>query len=295
MVEFVELPDYKKCVEFFRLHEAMGIRVIPYVPAIGVEQVEALEMIRELPDPEDAAVGTRLQRESVPVAKADVVALPNEGLRYRGRVVCVYVRDQHNSVVFEGQWRRYVYHLFYCQALQRVKTVQQDRPFLATQRSDGVFEVHDLSGDHPRKTMAPLGLCPDCREILQEMGVYASQFKLATYFAMYDEYETRKLREVAVVAEPEVDARALADVYRQVCVYVCQACGVDCTDAPHLLHLHFDDGDPTNTAVENLYILCVDCHALQPGHDHMIVQPVVQDSIEMVKERRAKQGIVSLR
>lgn len=290
----MNLPDYSKCVEFYRLHEEMGIRIIPHVPPVDVEQVEALEMIRELPDPEDAAVGTRLQRESVPVAKADVVQQPNEPLRYRGRVVCVYVRDQHDSVVFDGQWRRYVYHLFYCQALQRMKTDVGARALLATQRSDGMFEVHDLSATNPRKTHAALGMCPDCREILQEMGVYATGFQLASYFALYDAYETRKLREVAVVSVPEVDARALADVYREVCIYACQACGVDCTDAPHLLHLHFEDGDPTNTNTENLYILCVACHAQQPGHDHMAVQPIVQDSIEMVKERRAMQGIVSL-
>jgi len=290
----MDLPDYSKCVAFFRLHEAMGIRVIPNVPAIDVEDVKALEMIRELPDPEDAAVGTRLQRESVPVTKSDVVLLPNEALRYRGRVVCVYVRDQHDAVVFEGQWRRYVYHLFNCQALQRMKTVPGDRALLATQRSDGVFEVHDLSAAHPRKIQVPLGLCPDCRGILQEMGVYSAGFKLVTYFGLYDVYETRKLREVGVVLEPEMDARALADVYRQVCVFVCQACGVDCGDASHLLHLHFEDGDPTNTEIQNLHILCVDCHAQQPGHGHMAVQPVVLDWIEMVKERRARQGIVSL-
>lgn len=290
----MNLPDYSKCVEFYRLHEEMGIRIIPHVPAIDVEQVEALEMIRELPDPEDAAVGSRLRRESVPVAKSDVIFLPNEPLRYRGRVVCVYIRDQHNSVVFDGQWRRYVYHLFYCQALQRMKSKVGDRALLATQRADGVFEIHDLSATNPRKKQAPLGLCPDCREILQEMGVYSAGFQLASYFALYDAYETRKLREVAVVAEPEISARALADVYRDVCVFMCQACGVDCADAPHLLHLHFEDGNPTNTATENLHILCIDCHAQQPGHDHMAVQPVVQDSIEMVKERRALQGIVSL-
>lgn len=291
----MDLPDYSKCVEFYRLHQEMGIRVIPNVPVIDVEDVEALELVRELPDPEDAAVGTRLQRESVPVAKSDVVLLPNEPLRFRGRVVCAYVRDQHDSVVFDGQWRRYVYHLFFCQALQRMKTNANQRSLLATQRSDGLFEVHDLSSGHPRKAHASLGLCPDCREILQELGIQAAGFQLANYFALYDAYETRKLREVAVVLEPEVDARTLADVYRQVCAFVCQACGVDCTDATHLLHLHFNDGDPTNRATENLYILCVDCHAQQPGHDHMKVQPVVQDGIEMVKDRRASQRIVSLK
>lgn len=291
----MELPDYKKCVEFFRLHEEMGIRMVPHVPPVAVEDVEALEMVRELPDPEDAAVGSRLQRESVPVSKADVVGFPNEALRFRGRVVCVYVRDQHDSVVFEGQWRKYVYHLYNCHALQRFKSVSGQQDLLATQRSDGVFDVYDLSGGHPRKGHASLGLCPDCREILRDQGVYSSGFQLARYFEMYDAYETRKLRELAVVEEPEMDGKALADVYRKVCVYVCQACGVDCTDASHLLHLHYEDGDPSNTATENLYILCVDCHAHQPGHDHMIVQPIVQDSIEMVRERRVRQGIVSLR
>jgi hypothetical protein len=291
----MNLPDYSRCVEFFRLHQEMGIRFIPHVPAIDVADGEVLEMIRELPDPEDAAFGSRLLRESVPVMRDEVTLLPNEPLNHRGRVVCVYLRDQHDSVAFEGQWRRYYYHLFFCQVLQRMKSAATDLSLLATQRSDGVFEVHDLSGGHPRRVQASLGLCPDCRGILQERGVYSSGFQLANYFKLLDTYKIRKLHEVAAAAEPEMSERGLADVYRQVCAYMCQACGVDCASATQLLHLHFSDGDPTHTARENLHILCVDCHAQQPGHDHMAVQPVVQDSIEMVRERRASQGIVMLR
>jgi 5-methylcytosine-specific restriction endonuclease McrA len=245
------LPDYRKCVEVFRLHEAMGIRVIPNVPAIDVRGSEAFEIIRELVDPEDAALATRLHRESVPVAKAEVIGLPNEALRYRGRFVCVYLRDIHQATPGDSQWRRHMYHLFFCQAVQRMKPEPSDRALLATQRSDGVFEVRDWSAASPRKIQVPLALCPDCREVLRDMGMYSSAFE-------------------------------------------CQACGVDCAGATHLLHLHFEDGDPTHTAPQNLHILCVDCHALRPRHDHMLVQPLVQDWIEMVSERRSKQGIVSL-
>jgi 5-methylcytosine-specific restriction endonuclease McrA len=76
---------------------------------------------------------------------------------------------------------------------------------------------------------------------------------------------------------------------------VCQACGVGCSIAPQLLHLHFEDGDPTHTDRSNLYMLCVDCHAHQPGHDHMKIQPIVQADIEGVQLLRAQQRIVSLK
>ena len=284
----VILPDYSRCVEFFRLHVAMGIKSIPSVPPINYEDMSAVKAIRELPDPEDAAMSARLRREAVPVDRVAVAQRPNEPLRYRGRMVCVYVRDQRDSVVFAGQWRHYAYHLFYCPALQRMKP-HVSRPLLATQRTDGLFEVHDLSSEYPRKAIAALGLCLDCREILKERHGYP--FNLRAYFETYDVYEMRKLREMeAVPASPD----DMTQAYREACAHQCQACGVDCTVDPKLLHLHFEDGDPSHADARNLHILCVDCHAHLPGHDHMKNQPIVQADIAAVHALRARQGIISL-
>jgi 5-methylcytosine-specific restriction endonuclease McrA len=117
---------------------------------------------------------------------------------------------------------------------------------------------------------------------------------LQTYFDAHDKYQPRKLQEMETVTVP-ISSDALADIYRKVCNYVCQACGVGCSIAPQLLHLHFEDGDPTHTDRSNLYMLCVDCHAHQPGHDHMKIQPIVQADIEGVQLLRAQQRIVSLK
>jgi len=290
----VNLPDYSRCVEFFRLHVEMGIRAIPSVPPIVPSETETLKTLRELPDPEEAALGMRLTREAVPVKKGQIARDANGALMYRGRLVCAYVRDQRDSVVFDGLWRRYVYHLLCCQTLQRVG----DRlELLATQRTDGQFEVHDLSGNHPRKALTALELCPDCRAIWNEMDADHRPFDLRAYFEGQATHQVRKLREVAAeqIEIPRSDGHDLADFYREACAFMCQACGVDCSDVPELLHLHYEDGDPTHTDPRNLHILCVDCHADRPGHDHMEMQPVVQDGIDQVQMHRKGQGIVSLK
>ena len=101
----------------------------------------------------------------------------------------------------------------------------------------------------------------------------------------------RKLREMeAVPASPD----DMTQAYREACAHQCQACGVDCTVDPKLLHLHFEDGDPSHADARNLHILCVDCHAHLPGHDHMKNQPIVQADIAAVHALHARQGIVSL-
>jgi hypothetical protein len=114
------------------------------------------------------------------------------------------------------------------------------------------------------------------------MGYGQNAFDLQGFFEDHDAYETCKLREVAPAC-------------RRVCDFSCQACGVICVDVPGLLHLHYDDGDPTHMDANNLHIVCVDCHASLPGHDHMKTQPVVQVDIEVIEAFRRQQGIVSLR
>ena len=267
----------------------MGIRSIPTVPPIALEEAVVLREIRELPYLEDAATDVRLQREAIPVWRQEVVDRPNDPLHFRGRSVCVYMRDQNDSVTFGGTWRRYAYHLFYCQALQRINVKNGWANLLATRRSDGMFEVHSLS----KKALAKLDVCADCREILKENGQALIPFDLQRFFEDHDDYETRKLKEVAPVSQA-TESSDLADACRRVCNFSCQACGVMCVDVPGVLHLHYDDGDPTHMDVNNLRILCVDCHASLPSHDHMKMQPVVQADIEVVEGLRRQQGIVSL-
>jgi len=286
----MNLPDYKRCVDFTRLHVEMGIRTLPTVPSIALEEAVALQQVRELPDPADAATDMRLHREAIPVWKQDVVDLPNGPLLLRGRSVCVYLRDQHDSVAFGGTWRRYAYHLFNCRALQRITTQNGRAGLLATRRSDGVFEVHSAS----QKALSRLDLCADCREILTEHGWQTRPFDLSKFLATTDVYEQRKLKEVAPVLEA-VEGMDLADACRRACHFKCQACDVMCVDMPGLLHLHYEDGDPTHVDAQNLHLLCVDCHASLPGHDHMKMQPVVQADIEEVEGLRKEQGIISLK
>ena len=232
----MNLPDYNRCVDFVRLHVAMGIRSIPTVPPIALEEAVALKEIRELPYLEDAATDVRLQREAIPVWKQEVVDKPNEPLHFRGRSVCVYVRDQFDSVTFGGTWRRYFYHLFYCRAMQRISTKNGRADLLATRRSDGMFEVHSSS----QKALAKLDFCADCREILKERGYTRDPFDLQGFLVENDAYEARKLKELAPV--PEVtESSDLADACRRVCDFSCQACGVICVDVPGLLHLHYDE------------------------------------------------------
>lgn len=124
---------------------------------------------------------------------------------------------------------------------------------------------------------------------LKENGQNA--FDLRGFFEDHDAYETRKLREVAPVSQT-TENPDLADAFRRVCDFSCQACGVICVDVPGLLHLHYDDGDPTHMDANNLHIVCVDCHASLPGHDHMKTQPVVQVDIEVIEAFRSQRGIL---
>ena len=54
--------------------------------------------------------------------------------------------------------------------------------------------------------------------------------------------------------------------------YTCEECGLNCSSiANHsLIDCHHKDGAKYNSAINNLEILCVDCHAKRPNHSHYI-------------------------
>ena len=56
---------------------------------------------------------------------------------------------------------------------------------------------------------------------------------------------------------------------RQNAKHTCSDCGKDCNDQKKDLHVHHIDGMKWNNKINNLKVLCSECHSNQPGHKHM--------------------------
>lgn len=70
--------------------------------------------------------------------------------------------------------------------------------------------------------------------------------------------------------------------------YCCETCGVHLRDKTSLLHMHHLNSRKGDNRINNLKLLCIICHSLQPNHAHMkaLVKPA--DAV-LIRQRLAKQ------
>ncbi len=238
-----------------------------------------------------------LKRAAIPVNIEDITLLPDAPLELNGRKVCAYIRDQRARVDFYNKTSSYKYHLCNCSTLQGMKNIGREHRFLTTQRSDGFFEVHDLTVTPYRKGTARMELCKNCIEIMKKKRIYFTPFSLSKYFEKYDSHVPKTIRRKEEVREVQTytpDQNDLSREYRKACNYRCQSCSVDCKEDIGLLHLHHRNGDPSNNDPKNLNVLCVDCHSNQPLHSHMKRPPKIKEQIKIIQKLRKAQGIVTV-
>lgn len=293
----MKFHDYAKCVEINQLMVAMGVSSIPTLPVVKFEREIVQRFEREYPDHEDIKIGERLVDSAIPVNKSEIAQRPGELLEYKGRKVVAYIRDQKAAVNFYQNRSEYRYHLCNCSTMQSMRDIGREHRYLATQRNDGMFEVHDLTVDPVQKGIVRMDLCKNCVEILWRKGKYLSPFNLKQYFENNDSYTSRTIRKVEEVRSTQTYSPKQEDYsreYRKACHHKCQICSVDCSEFTGLLHMHHVDGNPANNQRHNLQILCVDCHSKQPMHGHMLRNPGFKRQIDMITKLRIDQEILTV-
>lgn len=293
----MKLPDYSRCVEINQLLVAMGVSEIPMLPGVRFESEVVKRFYREYPDHEDIKIGEKLLDSAVPVNKSEITGAPGELLEYKGRKVVAYIRDQKAAINFYQKRSEYRYHLCNCSTLQTMRDIGREHRYLATQRKDGLFEVHDLTYYSPRKGIVHMDLCKNCIAILSEKRKYFTPFSLKTYFDKNDSYTPKTIRKIEEVREIQTYTPEQQDYsreYRKVCHNKCQLCHVNCDEHTGLLHLHHKDGDPSNNQRHNLQVLCIDCHSKQPLHGRMTGNPDFKRQIKIITKLRMDQGILTV-
>lgn len=293
----MKFPDYKKCVEINQLLVAMGVSKIPTLPVVRFEQEVIKIIVHEHKDIEDIKIGELLVDSAIPVNKSEFAGRPGELLEYKGRKVCAYIRDQKAKVNFYNKTSEYRYHLCNCGALQSMKNIGREHRYLTTQRSNGLFEAHDLTVQPVGEGLVRMELCQFCIQILRQKGIYFSPFSLKEYYKKYDSYTPRTIKKIEEVRKTQTyspNQNQISLEYRKANNFVCQVCSVNCSESPSLLHLHHEDANPANNDRFNLKALCVDCHSKQPCHGHMLANPQFKRQINIITKLRIEQGILTV-
>ena len=293
----IRFPDYSKNLQILDLHQKMGVLIIPSVPQVRFERLVVKRNTVEEENVEGKEIKRQLEEASILVNRHELESDNQNLLTYKGRKVAAYIRDQKQGGNFYRKTSTYRYHLCDCITIQSMRTSGRERRYLATQRSDGFFEVNDLSGYwnyRPKTGEVRLELCAFCRQELAYKGIYTHNFNLAEYFKAYDSEVPDTIRRVETVETMQTytpDQDDLSREYRKAVNYKCQRCGVDCSSHPSLLHLHHIDGDPSHNIYSNLNVLCIECHSQQPFHSQVAQPKQNKEKIEFIKVLRKDQGI----
>ena len=149
----MQLPDFAQALDFIRLREQMGAISIPTLPEVEFVQVTKEEReVVEIDETDKKLLGT-LRSRGVEVSIGDLDV--QEGLlAYSGQKVVAYIRDQDVAYISDepvgineyAKTSSYRFHLCDCKKMQEMRRAGRGTRYLATQRSDGLFEVNYETG-----------------------------------------------------------------------------------------------------------------------------------------------------
>lgn len=289
----MRLPDFAQAIEFIRLRQQMGAISIPILRRVKFVRVTRENRLVEEVDEKDKRLLEEL-RSGKEVRGRDL-RVQKGFLTLGGRKVVAYIRDQRKSINEYDRTSEYRFHLMDCSTMQSMRRAGRERRYVATQRSDGWFEVnYQTEWGQKRNSTARLRLCQHCRYELSWRHLYEQPFSLKKYFDRHDSGVPRTVRRIETVEhrqEYHPNQRILSRGYRKAADYRCQVCKVECREEPELLQLHHRDGDPSNNAHHNLAVLCVDCHAREPYHGQMGRSASDKDRIARIGKLRRQQNL----
>ena len=200
---------------------------------------------------------------------------------FKGQKVILYIKQQkYNSAYFTKP--SYKYHLCYCKTLHEMEAKGRFKTrYVVTQKTDGKFliDVIDIfSGRYLHEDkLYEMDVCKNCLNALSNkypketlFGYYS--FELSEFIKKYNTtHLKRPLYTPTTIPRNEYseDWKFLSKNLREEAEYICSKCNRNFVNNKELLHVHHRDGLKWNNRIDNLAVLCIHCHAEEPGHNKL--------------------------
>ncbi|WP_288384274.1 hypothetical protein [uncultured Acinetobacter sp.] len=181
------------------------------------------------------------------------------------------------------------FHFANCRTLVDQRKKKGFNRYVETHRTDGLFDVDYVGstlGMRKGKQSIPLKVCQNCLLQISYKGfTLNSDRQLA--IETFDVEEFFRNYIVSLFTENAVPvSQAQSNKYpsnwsflsketRKKANWTCSRCQIDLSHNNHrqYLDVHHIDRQKFNNSQSNLQVLCVACHALQPGHERMKTSP----------------------
>lgn len=199
-----------------------------------------------------------------------------------GQKILVYIRDQRYSYDLE-----YKFHIANCATLIDAQRNQKYDKYVASINVNGKFKVNLIHGNSwiEKEKEVKLNVCKNCLTALNYKGYRQSYgikqtiyntFSIDEFFQLYKKQTVKKPKHTNITAPINnytKDFDTIANELKSKKRHTCESCFKDLSQDKKFLHVHHIDGIKSNNSITNLKVVCIGCHADEPGHGHMKLLP----------------------
>ena len=180
----IKLPDFTKCVQIQNLFLNMGIREIKLSPLPENKFVRTIREVKTVTvaNTEQITFRNKIKITAVDIDPTQIRIDPKTGLlEVNGSKCCIYIKNQRQGYDLYQKKSAYRFHLCECRTIHSMISHGKKSRYVATARDDGLFPVN-AQGEYPAKeVLLSLELCENCRQELQQKGMYDFPFSLKKF------------------------------------------------------------------------------------------------------------------
>ena len=225
-------------------------------------------------------------------------------LEKHGQQVMLYMRGHYSGTFHQALLdgvRGNKVHVAYCQKLEEMKQAGRlDSDYFLSQTIDDRFLITERHNE--AQGYAELKVCKLCLRKLNYEGYLTPGcgkrriFDDFTYERFFEQYAsffnfhpTNQDKEITAGRSGYTeDWPKISRDLRAKHNYQCTECRVNLSYHRKMLHVHHISGVKNDNRLENLQVLCIDCHSKQPRHQHMFVH---RDERQLIASLRQQQAI----
>ena len=215
-------------------------------------------------------------------------------------VVHIYETYKEKEYVFNAPENNVRFHLKDCKTIEKMKENNRfETRYIGTNNTDGKFRVRVNSDNlqNNEEIETNLRVCKNCLSDLNykdykysNPGVWDS-FNLEEFFDQYKTFFKEKPKYTSEnVPENEYPEnwQEISRSIRGQRGWECEDCRLNLEKHQNLLHVHHRNHAKFDCSLENLEVICIDCHSKKPGHKNMHVQ---ENQMELIRSLRNEQNI----
>lgn len=199
------------------------------------------------------------------------------------RRVILYIMNQNYN---KSTKREYKYHIGWCTTLEEMRKNKRLNRYVAIRKKEPYFKVAIYDMDTHKTTEIEnkkMSVCKNCLKKLNYKG-YKNLTSLKKE-QIYQEFNLKKFLEEykffgEILIQPKnifenkhneysEDWKEISRKLRKNHHWICEKCGKNFENQKGNLVVHHIDGNKQNNSAYNLKVLCKECHALEPNHEHL--------------------------